>query len=57
MSKYELLYQKNLIKIQYPLLVHLQWHHAKMFHLGNNVTIVNLWNTIKFLFFSKLTKG
>ena len=34
--------QKYLIKIQYPLLVQLQWHHAKMFYVGNNITIVNL---------------
>ena len=35
-SKYN--YQNYLIKIQYPLLVQLQWHHAKMLYIGNNVT-------------------
>ena len=30
----------------YPLLVQLQWHHAEMFYVGNNVTLGNLRNTI-----------
>ena len=35
-------FQNYLIKIQYPLLVQLQWHHAEMFYVENNITVVNL---------------
>ena len=48
-------YQKYLIKVQYPLLIQLQWH-AEMFYIGNCVAIVNLWNTIQVFIFFKVNK-
>ena len=47
-------FQNYHIKIQYFSIVQ-QWHdtlvhHGKMPHMGNNVTIVNLWNAISFYF-------
>ena len=44
MAKYEL--SKHLMKITYPLIVQLHWHHAEMFYVRNNYEIVYLWSTI-----------
>ena len=44
-------YQKYLIKIEHHLLAQLQWDHAEMFYVGNNVKIVKIFLKYYIIFY------